>query len=163
MAKSTTTCPSCGTARGIRKLSSLVKEQENKELILRIAPPMDPQKAIKNLSSRDMLIVIGLAFVMTAFFLAIQERALWGMIIYGVFMLFMLTALVRLFMHYSRTRKVAAALTEPWREAYLIWSRLWYCFDEDLVFDPKTGESVKPEAMREVLLHYSADVVQTKK
>ena len=163
MAKSTTLCPSCGAYKGIRKLSAIVKERENPELIRRIAPPMDPQKAISNLSSRDMLIVIGLAFTMTAFVLAMQERATMAMIIYGVFMLFMLAALVRLFLNYSRTRKVAAALTEPWREASLIWSRLWYCTDEDLVFDPKTGQSAKPEDMREKLLHYTGELVLNKK
>jgi hypothetical protein len=163
MAKSTTTCPSCGAHKGIRKLSVIVQAQEDPALIRRIAPPMDPQKAIKNLSSRDMLVVIALAFVMTVFFLAMQERATTAMIIYGAFMLFMLAALVRLFLHYSRTRKTAAALAEPWREAYLVWARLWYCYDEDLVFDPRTGESAKPEAMREQLLHYTGEIVTGKK
>ena len=162
MAKSTTTCPSCGTHKGIRKLSAIVRAQEDTALIRRIAPPMDPQKAIRNLSSRDMLSVIGLAFVMTAFFLAMQERAMMGMLIYGAFMVFMLFALVRLFLNYSRTRKTAEALTEPWREAYLVWSRLWYCFDEDLVFDPKTGDTAKPEAMRETLLHYTGEAARKK-
>lgn len=156
-------CPSCGSVKGLTKLSAIVKAQEDPALIRRIAPPQDPQKAIKDLNSRDMLIVIGLAFVMTAFFLALQSRATMGMIIYGAFMLFLLAAVARLAMHYFRTRKVAAALTEPWREAVLIWNRLQYCMEEDLVFDPKTNAFAKPEEMREKLLHYTPDRALPKK
>ena len=156
-------CPGCGSAKGLIKLSAIVKAQEDTALIKRIAPPQDPQKAIKDLSSRDMLLVIGLAFVMTAFFLALQNRATMGMIIYGAFMVFLLVAMARLAMHYFRTRKVATALAEPWREAALIWNRLQYCPEEDLVFDPKTNTFAKPEEMREKLLHYTPERVEVKK
>lgn len=151
-------CPKCGTHKGIKKLSEIVKEQENAALIQRIAPPMNPQRGIKTLSSRDMLIVIGLAFIITAFLLALQSRSVMAIIIYGAFTLFFLVALLRLLLNYVRTRKVATALTEPWREAYLIWNRLLYCLDEDLVFDPKTNQYAKPEEYRTVLLQYPPEI-----
>ncbi len=108
---------------------------------------MNPQRSVKALSSRDMLSVIGLAFIITAFLLALQSRSLTAILIYGAFLLFFLVALARIIINYIRTRKVADALTEPWREAYLIWNRLLYCMDEDVVFDPKTNEYAKPERL----------------
>ena len=151
-------CPSCGTHKGIKKLSDIVKLQEDAALIQRIAPPMNPQKSVKPLSSRDILVVVGLAFILTTFLLALQSGSVMAIIIYGFFMIFFLAAMGRLIVNYLNTRKVANALTEPWREAYLIWSRLQYCTDEDLVFDPKFDETAKPEEYREKLLHYPPEI-----
>lgn len=147
-------CPSCGTLKGISQLSSIIKKGEETELIARLAAPMNPQRAVKNFSSRDFLLFTGLAFVMTAFMLALQSRSMAALIIYGVFMLFFIAGAVRLFLNYWRTRKVAEALTPAWREAALIWNRLCYCRAEDLVFDPRTNQTATPEEYRQVLLHY---------
>ena len=147
-------CPSCGALKGITKLSSIMQKGEETELMARLAAPMNPQRGVKNLNSRDFVVFVGLASIMTVFMLALQSRSMPAIIIYGVFMLFFIVGAVRLFLNYWRTRKVAEALTPAWREAALIWNRLCYCRAEDLVFDPRTNQSARPEEYRQVLLHY---------
>ena len=147
-------CPSCGALKGITKLSSIMQKGEETELMARLAAPMNPQRGVKNLSSRDFLLFVGLAFVMTAFMLALQSRSFGALVIYGIFMLFFIAGAVRLLLNYWRTRKVAEALTPAWREAALIWNRLYYCRAEDLVFDPRTNQTARPDEYHQVLLHY---------
>ena len=149
-----TTCPKCGNAKGIVKLSALVKNPTDAGLAKRLSAPMNPQKGIKPIGARESVAFIGLAATATTLFLALQNEAKTGAFIYGAFVLFFLVAVVRLLVGQTRTRKVAEALTPAWRDAALIWNRLYYCSHDDLIFDPKTGESAKPEEYHTALLHY---------
>jgi hypothetical protein len=153
-----TTCPKCGNAKGIKKLSVIIKDAQEEALIKRLAAPMNPQKAVKPLNARDSLIFIGFAFTTTTFLLSLQNKAITATVIYGIMMAFFLVGIVRMLLNYIRTRKVADALTPAWRDAALIWNRLWYCVDDDLVFDPKTGESAAPQAYHQALLHYPPQI-----
>lgn len=153
-----TTCPKCGNMKGIAKLNVIVKSQSDEALAKRLAAPMNPQKAVKPIGARDSLVFIGLAATATTFFLALQNQAGTAIFIYGAFVLFFLVAIARLLINYSRTRKVADALTPGWRDAALIWNRLYYCSNDDVVFDAKTGESAKPEEYHKVLLHYPPEI-----
>lgn len=38
-----------------------------------------------------------------------------------------------------------------WKQAMLRWENLYYCFRHDIVFNPATGESVKPRSIRQYL------------
>jgi hypothetical protein len=140
--------------KGITKINVIVKNQDDPALARRLAAPMNPVKAVQPLGARDSLVFIGLAATSTTFILSLQNRAITASIIYGAFVIFFLAAVVRLLLHLTRTRKVAEALTPGWRDAALIWNRLYYCFKDDLVFDPKTGETAKPEEYHKVLMHY---------
>jgi len=152
------TCPKCGKSKGITKVSAIIKKEEDLELIKRLAAPRDPQKSIKSFGARDSLIFIALAFTTTTFLLSMQNKSMTAMVIYGVFTLFFVVGVVRLFLNYSRTRKVAEALTPGWRDAQVIWNRLYYCYDEDLVFDSKTREFCAPEEYHQTLLHYPPEI-----
>ena len=153
-----TTCPNCGNLKGIVKLSVLVKNLEAPEELQRLGAPMNPQKSIKPIGARDSIAFLGLAATATTFFLALQNEAGTAIFIYGAFVLFFLVAIVRLLINYTRTRKVAEALIPAWREAALVWNRLYYCTDDDLVFDPKTGETAKPEEYHKVLMNYPPEI-----
>lgn len=37
------------------------------------------------------------------------------------------------------------------RKMYERWSHLYYCFRDDIIFDPQTGETCQPESLREFL------------
>ena len=153
-----TTCPKCGNMKGITKVSLIVKSQDDEALAKRLAAPMNPQRAVKPLGARDSLVFIGLAATATTFFLSLQNRAGTASFIYGAFVLFFLVAIVRLLVNYVRTRKVADALTPGWRDAALIWNRLYYCTNDDLVFDPKTGETATPDEYHKTLMHYPPEI-----
>lgn len=153
-----TTCPKCGNMKGIVKVSVIVKNQKDEALARRLGAPMNPQKAIKPFNARDSLVFIGLAATATTFFLALQNEAGAGIFIYGAFVLFFLVAVLRVVVNYTRTRKVADALTPGWRDAALIWNRLYYCPKDDMVFDPKTGEMAKPNEYHKVLMNYPPEI-----
>ena len=154
-----TTCPKCGNMKGITKVSVIVKSQEDEALARRLAAPMNPQKAIKPFTARDSLIFVGLAAVATTFTLSLQNEAKTGSLIFGAFLLFFLVGAVRMMLNYVRTRKVANALTPGWREAALIWNnRLYYCANDDVVFDPKTGQTASPEEFHKVLMNYPPEI-----
>ncbi|MEE4193733.1 MAG: hypothetical protein V2J07_00910 [Anaerolineae bacterium] len=153
-----TTCPKCGNMKGITKVSEIVKSQTDETLARRLAAPMNPQKAIKSFGARDSLVFLGLAATATTFFLALQNEAGTAIFIYGAFVLFFLVSIVRMMIIQRRTRKVADALTPGWREAALIWNRLYYCANDDVVFDPKTGETAAPADYHQVLMHYPPEI-----
>ena len=152
------TCPKCGKMKGITKVSTIIKKEEDTDLIQRLAAPMNPQKGIKSFGARDSLIFIALAFTATSFILSLQNRSITAIVIYGVFTLFFVVGVVRLMLNFTRTRKVAEALTPSWRDAAVIWNRLYYCYEDDLVFDPKTKESANPEEYHKALLHYPPEI-----
>ena len=153
------TCPKCGNMKGITKVSVIVKSQEDEALARRLAAPMNPQHAIKPFGARDSLVFLGLAATATTFIISLQNEANTGIFIYGAFMLFFIVAVVRLMINFTRTRKVADALTPGWRDAALIWNnQLYYCANDDLVFDAKTGETASPEEYHKVLMHYPPEI-----
>jgi len=44
-----------------------------------------------------------------------------------------------------------AAIMATLPDASKIWNRLYYCFRDDIVFDPNTGENCQPQALRQFL------------
>jgi hypothetical protein len=48
-------------------------------------------------------------------------------------------------------RARVARETLVWKKQIQKWSRLYYCFRDDIVFDPLTGETCRPESLTEFL------------
>ncbi|MBN2047487.1 MAG: hypothetical protein JW750_06580 [Anaerolineaceae bacterium] len=139
-------------------MSDIFRERQDAELVRAVAPPVDPLTKVRKLSAKDILTLVGLAAIITVFFLVLGSDSLNAIIIFGAFMLFFSLAVGKIIYSYVRTRKIAFMLIPYWRESMDIWKRLYYCESEQIVFDPKTGAQARPEDTFGALLHYPPQI-----
>ncbi len=120
------------------------------ELARKLSPP--PQPRAVSLGAVILLIVLGGSCLFWGLSLLsdIPEMAGW-FILAGVLLIPIAIAA------YQSGRARVAEQGPAWEKSMQKWSRLYYCFRDDLVFDPSTGKTCQPESLAEFLKSESGD------
>jgi len=120
-------------------------------LAQRLLPPPKPEESNKGfLLFMKVVAVFGMliSFIVPEFFGVPRQWALlvW-LFVFASYVLMLREAIAR-----SRAeRERVARKTLVWEKQIQKWSRLYYCFRDDIVFDPLTGETCRPESLTEFL------------
>lgn len=164
---SKTVCPKCGQSDKIEKVSAVVKSQvqmrgsgiQATALAAALAPPPEPELKVRASGAimgpqrksclgetgfwTNVVLLAGVGLLFT-----------WWGLSDGVFSFTSLFGIALLvfagFYYYSSQRKLQGAeavhadATADWKRKMQMWDELYYCYRDDVVFNPRTGRSAAP-------------------
>jgi len=96
-----------------------------------------------------------LLFHLTLGDMTLNRAGVGGVLFFGLLVLIYLggggMAIVAMIIGIKKERARVAQEEPIWKKAVQRWQCLYYCFRDDLVFDPQTGETCQPDSLTEFL------------
>lgn len=144
------TCPECKLEDRVGWITELAEKED--ALALRLAPPDAPSTPAPLVSMNEGLGCVGALFFGAAFFLSVTYGSKTASIIFGIFVLFFAVAFTLTILRGMRDRRRLHQEEDLWLRKMDLWSNLYYCARDDLVFDPQTGKMAKADDLEEILI-----------
>ena len=79
-----------------------------------------------------------------------------SLLVWGVFIVFLSVTVVAVWTDKRTKNLKSRSALSSWKKALNVWDRLYYCFRDDLVVDPQTGTTYRPNELGQVLFKDSA-------
>lgn len=145
------TCPACKKKDRVGLVSDLAEKED--ETALRLVPPDEPSLPPPLVSMNEGLGCVGALFFGAAFFLSVAYGSTTAGIIFGVFMLFFAAAFTLTIWRGMKARRKLQQEEAIWLRKMEIWSNIYYCARDDLVFDPQSGKTAMADDLDEIFGH----------
>lgn len=156
----TPTCPVCHRADQVKTLQAAYASG-----VERVAPPDMPTRQVRMMSFITVgMIMVGICIVLILVLIGGLENKLPLVAQFVLAVLTILCILTALGLSYYAFQRVVRGDVEAterypaWDEAMETWRSLYYCSRNDVVFDPKTEQTISNEQLAK--LRVSSDVPQ---
>jgi hypothetical protein len=127
-----------------------------KEAARRLAPPDEPRRSEPGNGAALIACVVGIGGVLLA--IRLFGNSVWMMIVFFLAGIIAMASLLTV-LYYGPKNKEWEKKHSIWVEMFNKWHGLYYCMQDDCVFDPHTGAYAPSNKMNELLYHRETIVV----